>query len=622
MKERLPLFVALILVLAVLGAYVNLDLVRPGFQHARWLSSWMSWQGEPAQRRLNLRLGLDLQGGLQILMQVNPQSASRMKPGDLDRAASIIETRVNALGVTEPLVQTQGSDKVVVELPGVSDPDLAKRTVGQTALLEFIYAAERPGEPPLRPGDKVLTSWRTSGKLFDELDPAEQKPVRKVVTETLRTGAEAAPTGAATTGTSAATTPPGVAAAPTGAATSPTVGATAPTAAATAPEGTATTPGAVAAATAALTATQSVGGATGVSTGEAIPATSTVAPTAPVTATASLTATEGAGGTPPAGTVVPTATVTATAGVTETAGREEWIFPTVVTGDYLSQAAVGLDQFNKPAVNFVLSTEGGSRMQRFTKGHIDEVMAIALDGVIISAPVVRDAIADSGEISGNFTRPEAESLVAQLRSGALPVALDIVGETLVGPTLGREFVDDAVRGGLVGLLVVVLFMLVYYRFPGFLADLALCLYVLMVLTLFRMIPVTLTLAGIAGFILSVGMAVDANILIFERLKEELRAGKRILAAIDTGFSRAWPSIRDSNFSTIITCVILFWFGSQFGASIVKGFAVTLALGVIVSLFTAITVTRTLLFVSNRIVLRETDQRGATESDRLRRLFGF
>ncbi len=583
MKERLPLFVALVVALTVLGIYANLDLIRPGFQHARWLSGWMSWQGEPAQRRVNLRLGLDLQGGLQILMQVSPDSAAKMKPGDLERAAAIIETRVNALGVTEPLVQTQGSDKIVVELPGVSDPDLAKRTVGQTALLEFIYAADRPGEPSLRPGDKVVTSWRVSGQLYDELDPADQKPVRKVITGTLTTGQLPMPS-------------------------------------ATPAEGRATSP--LTAATA-VTATNSVTGTASAAEDESITAAGAPMTEQAAPSTALVTATQGITATPPTTvTVSATATVTATPGVSETVASEEWVFPTVITGDYLSQAAVGLDQFNKPSVNFVLSTEGGSRMQRFTKNHIDEVMAIALDGVIISAPVVRDAIADSGEISGNFTRPEAESLVAQLRSGALPVSLNIVGETLIGPTLGREFVDDAVRGGIVGLLVVMLFMLVYYRFPGFLADLALVLYVLMVLTLFRAIPVTLTLAGIAGFILSVGMAVDANILIFERMKEELRAGKRILAAIDTGFSRAWPSIRDSNFSTIITCVILFWFGSQFGASIVKGFAVTLSLGVVVSLFTAITVTRTLLFLSNRIILRETDQRGTMESGRLRRLFGF
>jgi preprotein translocase subunit SecD len=197
-----------------------------------------------------------------------------------------------------------------------------------------------------------------------------------------------------------------------------------------------------------------------------------------------------------------------------------------------------------------------------------------------------------------------------------------VGQTRVGPTLGSESVAAAIRGGIIGLAVVMLFMLLYYRMPGLVADIALLLYVMIVLALFRLIPVTLTLAGIAGFILSIGMAVDANILIFERMKEELRAGRRISSAMEIGFSRAWPSIRDSNISTLITCVILFWFGNQFGASIVKGFAITLAIGVLTSLFTAITVTRHLLLIVNRIVLRGESSTTLGDNPRLGRLFGI
>jgi preprotein translocase subunit SecD len=249
-------------------------------------------------------------------------------------------------------------------------------------------------------------------------------------------------------------------------------------------------------------------------------------------------------------------------------------------------------------------------------------MPIVLDKQVVSSPSINDAIAGQGQITGDFTASEARTLEAQLKSGALPVQLAVVGQTLIGPTLGGESVDAAVRGGVLGLVVVMIFMLLYYRMPGLLADVALLLYALLTLALFRLLPVTLTLAGIAGFVLSIGMAVDANILIFERMKEELRAGRRIRSAMDTGFSRAWPSIRDSNMSTLITCAILFWFGSQFGASIVKGFAVTLALGVVTSLFTAITVTRTLLKLANRFVLREAVGVEALESPRLRSLFGF
>jgi len=210
-------------------------------------------------------------------------------------------------------------------------------------------------------------------------------------------------------------------------------------------------------------------------------------------------------------------------------------------------------------------------------------------------PVIQQAITDGqGQISGNFTTESANTLAVQLRSGALPIPIKIVESRTVGATLGEESVRKSVMAGAIGLGVVILFMLAYYRLPGFVADLALISYALFTLALFKLIPVVLTLPGIAGFILSIGMAVDANILIFERLKEELRNGRTIHQAIDLGWNRAWPSIRDSNSSTLITCLILYAFGSSFGASIVKGFSVTLALGVGVSLFTAIIVTRTFL----------------------------
>jgi preprotein translocase subunit SecD len=218
-----------------------------------------------------------------------------------------------------------------------------------------------------------------------------------------------------------------------------------------------------------------------------------------------------------------------------------------------------------------------------------------LDKTLISAPVVNDPITDgSGIIQGSFTAAEANQLAIQLRYGSLPVPIKVVESRTVGATLGEESVRRSLMAGVIGLTVVILFMLLYYRLPGFIADLALISYAILALALFKLIPVVLTLPGIAGFILSIGMAVDANILIFERLKEELRAGRNIRQAIDLGWSRAWPSIRDSNTSTLITCLILYAFGNSFGASMVKGFSVTLALGVGVSLFTAIIVTRTFL----------------------------
>lgn len=215
--------------------------------------------------------------------------------------------------------------------------------------------------------------------------------------------------------------------------------------------------------------------------------------------------------------------------------------------------------------------------------------------MVVSCPTVNGAIPDGkGQISGSFTSETANNLAVQLRYGALPVPLKVVQSQSVGATLGQDSVNKSIRAGLIGLAMVMILMIVNYRLPGLIADVALIMYAMTTFALYRFIPVTLTLPGIAGFVLSIGVAVDANILIFERLKEEMRAGYNLHQAIDLGWKRAWASIRDSNISTLITCVILFWFGSTFGATIVQGFALTLGLGVLVSLFTAIVATRTFL----------------------------
>ena len=202
--------------------------------------------------------------------------------------------------------------------------------------------------------------------------------------------------------------------------------------------------------------------------------------------------------------------------------------------------------------------------------------------------LVQEAIASGkAQISGSFTPQEAQQLVRELNAGALPVPIKLISQSNVGATLGQEAVTKSIVAGLLGLLMVLIFMIVYYRLPGVLASLALIIYAIMSLAVFIFIPVTMTLAGIAGFVISVGMAIDANILIFERMKEEIREGRSILAAIDAGFYRAWSSIRDSNISTLITCIILYYFGS----GLIRGFALTLGIGVILSLFTAVYVAR-------------------------------
>jgi len=272
------------------------------------------------------------------------------------------------------------------------------------------------------------------------------------------------------------------------------------------------------------------------------------------------------------------------------------VLHTVMTGAALDsvivQTAALAGDFQ---INFTLKSDGAKVFSTYTTSHVGQYLAIVLDKKVISAPVIKNPITDGqGIIQGGFTSASANALAVQLRYGSLPVPVKVVESRTVGPTLGEESIRKSLMAGLIGLAVVVLFMGVYYRLPGVLADLALIVYGLVTLMFYKVIPITLTLPGLAGFILSIGMAVDANVLIFERLKEELRAGRTLQQAIDLGWRRAWPSIRDSNTSTLITCLILFVFGNTFGASMVKGFAVTLSLGVLISLFTAIIVTRTFL----------------------------
>ena len=197
-------------------------------------------------------------------------------------------------------------------------------------------------------------------------------------------------------------------------------------------------------------------------------------------------------------------------------------------------------------------------------------------------------------ITGQFSQEEADSLAVQMRYGALPVPLAVADINTIGASLGQDSVDRSLLAGLIGMGAVLLFMLIIYRLPGAIADVALIIYIIFNVAIYKLVPVTVTLAGIAGFLLSIGMAVDANILIFERMKEELRVGRSVRLAVEAGFSRAWPAIRDGNLSTLISCGVLFWFGNTFGASVVKGFAVTLSIGVLLSMFTAVFVTRTFM----------------------------
>ncbi len=454
------------------------------------------------ETKFTIHEGLDLQGGLQVLLEADVPAGTAVDSAAMDTAKTIVEQRVNGLGVTEPLVQRQGASRIVVELPGVKDPKAAIDLLKQTGLLEFVYAGSQ-----FLPTDTVVTT--------DCADPSQVD---------CGTGEDA-------------TTPPTAA---------PTVAATATTGATATLGATATTSGTVAA------------------------TTTEVAPT-------------------PEPTAGPT---------TEPSGP---IYHTVMTGVALKSAVVGTTT-GQVVVNFELTDAGSKIFSDFTSKHVNEILAIVLDKKVISSPRINNAITQGrGEITGNFTLESANRLAVQLRYGALPVPLKVGQSREIGPTLGQDSLRKSAIAGIVGIAAVVLFMLLYYRLPGIVASVALLIYAVLTFAIFKGalqflgIPaVTLTLPGIAGFVLSVGVAVDANILIFERMKEELRAGRNLRTAVDAGFSRAWPSIRDSNISTLITCLILYIFGNAYGASIVKGFALTLALGVGVSLFTAILVTRSIL----------------------------
>lgn len=466
--------------------------------HIRWLiiilvitliSLWMSLPNPGIHLDLNgdgeleidhsidIRYGLDLRGGLRVLLSAD-LPADQVTGGDMETARRIVENRVNALGVVEPVIQLQeGSNRLVVELPGISDPELAISTIRDTGLLEFVD--------------------------FSGISDAQTWENRRILTTEQAAIQEAQN---AASGDNASTTD-------------------------------------------------------------------------------TTTNTDNADGTDTTSTQI------------YSNPRTGLPFTTVMTGRWLSGASPQYDAQRGWMINFTLKTEiegEQSPFGAFTASHIGQPMAIVLDGEVMSAPTIQAQLTDGGVITGNFTQQEAETLATVLRYGALPVPLRVESIESVGPTLGAISIDRSIRAGIIGVITVLTFMLVYYRMTGVAADLALLVFVLMNFALFKFIPITLTLPAITGFLISIGTAVDGNILIFERMKEELRNGRTLDQSVRAGFDRAWTSIRDSNLSTMIICVILYLFGSTFGAGAVRGFAVTLFLGLLLNLFTAVIVTRTFL----------------------------
>ncbi len=413
------------------------------------------------------RLGLDLQGGSQLTIQVKTTpTIPKIEPGMLEAVRRIVENRVNGLGVSEALVQTVGEDQILVQLPGVNDPQQAERVLGGTAKLDF--REQLPG---------------TEAQLAIERQ-LQQELVAKQAELKITPNEEAFKTNQAALKRS----------------------------------------------------------------NEAI---------------VKLYKSSGLGG--------------------ENL-KDAQAQPTGNTWDV--------------ALRF--DTKGGELFGELTKNlaGTGRTLGVFLDETMISSPVVGVEFAQTGITGGNaviqgrFTTQEANDLAVQLRGGALPVPVEIIENRTIGASLGRDSIQSSINAGIGGLVLVLIFMVVYYRLPGVIANIALLIYALLTWASFVLLGVTLTLPGIAGFILSIGMAVDANVLIFERTREELRAGKTLYRSVESGFYRAFSSILDGNVTTVIACIALFWLG----AGLVKGFAVTLGLGVVVSMFTAVTCSRTLLLV--------------------------
>jgi preprotein translocase subunit SecD len=411
---------------------------------------WMDLPNNPGirvagiDRDIETRLGLDLVGGVQALLEADLPEGTEIDAESMRTATQIVENRVNGLGVTEAVVQQAGDNRIVVELPGETDPEKALETIKQTGLLEFVEM----DFSPLPAGMIIKTDFATG----DQEDAESEKTI-----------------------------------------------------------------------------------------------------------------------------------------------PEETVYHTVMTGAVIKNVGVTTGPTGGYEVAFELTDEGTGLFADYTSNNAGKFLGIVLDKEVVSAPRIDEPITEgAGVIRGDFTVEAANALAIQLRYGSLPIPLKIVESRTVGPTLGQDSLSQSLLAGLIGVTIMILFMALYYRIPGVIADVSILIYAIIAFALFRFVPVTLTLPGIAGLMLSTGSALDANILIFERLKEELRNGRRLSQAIDIAWQRAWPSIRDSNIATLITCAILFWFGSSFGATLVKGFSLTLALGVAVSLFAAAVVTRTLL----------------------------
>ena len=564
---------------------------------------------------LGLSLGLDLQGGSHLVYRAEPIAEDGGEPqspdvDDMESLKRIIERRVNSSGLGEPIVQILGDDRLLIQLPGVGDPERAESIIGETARLEFKHRSISPPRNLATEGiitDADVVSV-TAEPIPDELLP-DSGPAAASASATGTPEAE----GAAPPEESAVEEEPIpviiVELTPNGAAKFDEVLASL------------TRDFQVAAATANIFAFQSqlqsgilpglnvnISGNESITGVVAPPAVTKLAgtnryvfpypqpePPAPAQPGVTPVAVEPHDVAAAQNRVGDSATVT----FIEQPGRVDEDFG--LGGDNLSRSYASLHATSdQPIINLEFDSLGtrlfGEKTTEIAGSPTDSI-AIFLDDEELIAPVVRQPITTgTAIIEGGFTLERAQDVSLLLEGGRLPFPITLLQRRSVDAILGADSLAKSVVAGGVGLALVFLFMTLYYRVPGLVASVALLIYTALVLAVFKLLPVTLTLSGVAATILSVGMAVDANVLIFERMKDELRNGRTLISAINIGFNRAWPAIRDSNVSTLITCAILYYFSNQLGTTIVQGFAATLAIGVMISMFSAIVVSRTILRV--------------------------
>jgi preprotein translocase subunit SecD len=523
------------------------------------------------EKRMPLKLGLDLQGGMHLALELDQSKQVSADPKrDIDLALTVLRKRIDEFGVTEPLIQKVGDQRIVVELAGITEPARAKAIVQRSAFLEFRITDKTNGlEKALPAMDRVLRGMGIRGDTTTRPSAVEQL----LGTDSASKAAKA----------DSATAKKDTAAKPAKAAQKDST--TKPTKGDSVAKDTAPVVGGV------LSGLIQPAGA---AAGSVVPGEYVVPETAfpRVDSLLNLPAVERQ---LPRGIVLRWSSSPTSLGVQSYRFLYALEDRPIVTGSNLEDAQAQLDPLtNGPIVTFQLDRAGGRKFGDETGKHVGDYMAILLDGRVQGRPpVIQSRIGRNGQITlGNRSLQEAQDLALTLKAGALPIPLKIVEERQVGASLGSDSIRDGMTAGLVGTVLVILIMVVFYRLSGVLAVAALGLYILFTLGSLSMVDATLTLPGLAGIVLSIGIAVDANVLIFERIREELLHGKTIRLAVDEGFKHAMNAIIDSNVSTILTALFLF----QFGTGPVKGFAVTLILGIMASMITAVFVTRTFFLI--------------------------